>query len=620
MIGLDFPRSVDFSYLLTNYLLPRGRGENVEQLDSTSGPRELIEDIKAKGANYTNVRKLLEPFREKSLVRIKQTLKSVYGQDLDRVEVLAGRKGIKPQRLPSVLAPIIYDMMPELEKTLEEKSLPELISQFARDKDKATGVRLAKLIQNRLNIRNDLSQAKVSSEDLMDAFYSISPSPESVNLKEMEVDESKLSEEDKKKPFAAQLRQQTQNEVDERLDKLNRDLNTKTAVVVFRYKKKNGETGGKIGYLPVKELLAGKTGQFEKAGIRDAMSTPRYLVISYPKIWWIINKGIEYAPVTVTLKETQGAEEEAPEYRINDSPLLFYNYAQMLKGARSQDQIGNLTVRRKYMLPKLPGRSISKNSPIFQSIAGKGISLNPTIQEILRNPIYLDTLLESSGLSEQRIKDIFTNVQGSNLTNRAIRINQDYKDEVVSLMENEDAIIEELKDEGFDELKPIDSQVEFSQGIGLDNYLLFLTDNLEIVSALKTYIREEVSSKAISDLLIEIPKQKTADKRNFAETLSPDFNTKTALHSLVLIGSQKNNAIRDLLTTKEDRTMTNRKFLRELKKVTLDFIEELKAGITEKLEDILAEPEHYKKVVNEDIFNILVRHGILLGGNESEVE
>jgi len=121
-------------------------------------------------------------------------------------------------------------------------------------------------------------------------------------------------------------------------------------------------------------------------------------------------------------------------------------------------------------------------------------------------------------------------------------------------------------------------------------------------------------------LLIEIPKQKTADKRNFAETLSPDFNTKTALHSLVLIGSQKNNAIRDLLTTKEDRTMTNRKFLRELKKVTLDFIEELKAGITEKLEDILAEPEHYKKVVNEDIFNILVRHGILLGGNESEVE
>lgn len=89
---MSFDPNVDFSTLLVQYLLPKGRGENVEQLDSVSGPKELVEDIKAKKKHYTKVLKLLEPFRDKSLVRIKQTLKSVYGQDLDRVEPwLVGR-------------------------------------------------------------------------------------------------------------------------------------------------------------------------------------------------------------------------------------------------------------------------------------------------------------------------------------------------------------------------------------------------------------------------------------------------------------------------------------------------------------------------------------------------
>lgn len=582
---MSFEPNVDFSTLLVQYLLPRGREEN---LDSTSGPNELIEDIKAKKKHYTKVLALLKPFQEKNIVRIKQTLKSVYGQDLDRVESLAGRKGIKPQRLPSVLAPIIYDMMPRLERSVEEMSVPELMSLFVKKKDAATGERLRQMVTNRSgNILEEVSRANLSSSELIESFYSISPEPLSPKLEDYE----------------------NASQIQERLDVLNGKVNLKTVLGIFVYVDTSGNRQRKVAFLPESEMRKGNTKQYSVAGIEDAATSPRYLKVYYPKLWWLL-KGemVGKRPTTyeepITLKVDTPEEESSQDlgtYTISDSDQRYYQYTRMLAGVGTTRKAGKTKTQRMFMLPKIPGRMNTRigrkqggQRNVLVNSLGNQINISPVVVEILKRPSYLTELTRGAGLSQSQIQSLFPEAGGVNLEARAIRVNERDADDVLDL----------LKEEKVDFL---------SDREGGALYVFFKTEDLGRIAEIKQAIIKDNGADAIESIETTLRSSKFADERNFRTVDDPESTFDDHLHSLVLIGIAYDPALRDKL--KEGKT--NPRFFSALEKAVTTFIETFKQAIDTKLQDILDNPEVYKKQVDEDIFNILARYDILVRSDES---
>ena len=359
------------------------------------GAKDYIDAYQNKNKGFQTFQKIISPFKNQTRADIKGLLRRDYMQQISDDTLFASlNKPVKT--IIRELSVLLAFVAQGIDKPVEDMNISELISAFVEENDSTKKERMAGLLFKKIRGRVNYERTKkrdgsrVSSEELKDAFNSVYPALEGIG----ELDEKESFER-----------------------RLNATGQLHSALLVLAYESE-GSVARKIAFFPIDELDVG--GQYRKLGI-DTPTDRKFVSVIYPDLW--DNLELPKPRKSESFKDTVSAEGATSRstYEVVQSPETSIKYIQFLANEKAQKRRGAMPNQIvKMLVPKIPGRDMTKKNPVVFKKGKQGYTMNSYIRQLFESGIdYIRRILRGViPLSDEEVREYFPGELDSGLYDR----------------------------------------------------------------------------------------------------------------------------------------------------------------------------------------------------------
>ena len=521
------------------------------------GAKDYIDAYQNKNKGFQTFQKIISPFKNQTRADIKGLLRRDYMQQISDDTLFASlNKPVKT--IIRELSVLLAFVAQGIDKPVEDMNISELISAFVEENDSTKKERMAGLLFKKIRGRVNYERTKkrdgsrVSSEELKDAFNSVYPALEGIG----ELDEKESFER-----------------------RLNATGQLHSALLVLAYESE-GSVSRKIAFFPIDELDVG--GQYRKLGI-DTPTDRKFVSVIYPDLW--DNLELPKPRKSESFKDTVSAEGATSRstYEVVQSPETSIKYIQFLANEKAQKRRGAMPNQIvKMLVPKIPGRDMTKKNTVVFKKGKKGYTMNSYIRQLFESGIdYIRRILRGViPLSDEEVREYFPGELDSGLYDRLF----EFPDAVSYNNAIEVADVEEIavaENEKTNRLLVKDKNK-------VSDFLIELKENEGRIEFVQAEVERDVKPMPISTSL-------RPTNEHFLRKKG-DEGAKLAIESFYMLGVSYMDL--ESLLTEDDKgnQETNEEFGEKIIEVAERFKREFDQAVLEKLQEITVDKrELYEK-------------------------